>query len=198
MATPNNESKEANLWTRRARTIHSFNSNIILLDNNSFIIAPYNYKHQKSLGLSIYDAAKNKWKLFIKYTPDLVTSYHTMHHDTDSNMLFLFGEEANMTKIDVNSYKCCQALNFSKKCSVGRKPEFFKYGKKTHILLGNNSTDDIIWNKKTNEFTPKHSFKALVKGLGGRGLVHVPSQNGAGKLLLFGGYHSELVLNLVQ
>eukprot|EP01083_Nonionella_stella_P183245 661640_1 len=177
-------------WVRRAKTMHLFNSNIILLENNSFLIAPYNYKHQKSKGISLYDVKKNKWSTFIPWTSaDLITSYHTMYHDKDTNTLYLYGEESHMITIDLNTYKCAPTLDFSKKCSVGRKPELFQYGSnsKFHILLGGSSANDYIWNQKRNEFKLKHSF-SFTQGLGGRGLVHIPSDNGPGRLLMFGGY----------
>eukprot|EP01083_Nonionella_stella_P030323 83151_1 len=175
-------------WVRRAKTMHLFNSNIILLENNSFLIAPYNYKHQKSKGISLYDVKKNKWSTFIPWTSaDLITSYHTMYHDKDTNTLYLYGEESHMTTIDLNTYTCNPTLDLSNKYSVGRKPELIRYGSKFHVLLGGSSKHDYIWKQETNEFKVKSSF-SLTQGLSGRGLVHVPSDNGPGRLLMFGGY----------
>eukprot|EP01084_Bolivina_argentea_P261733 442439_1 len=171
-------------------------SNILLLNNNEFIVSPrLNRRTQsthKDIGIYKYNFIDNKWSLYIAY-PKIYKVNMENHHiaiDYDKQIIY----------INIGCQHICKCHIQTKKYEwIEIKTKFISKPKELswnlsavingeyHIFLGSDNNTHLKYNDKQQKYDIMHEFKEfdIDKGLISYGMVY----NSLDKYyLLFGGY----------
>ena len=155
----------------------------IKLSDNEFILAPSTDSPTKWHGLHKYNADKDSWDKFIKYsTPNESTDFDIAINDNNQTLM-LYDFEGNLTTFDIHK-KTANTQSITSWGEIGSDPRCVILDNQLHIICGYSSNKHYIYDESTKNLEIVHQFKEIQLGLYEHRLCHIKSQN---KLLLFGG-----------
>eukprot|EP01084_Bolivina_argentea_P099034 178010_1 len=162
-------------------------SNLILISNDKFVTAPYNYAHQTSEGLLSYNITINEWNTLIKYPAKFKTHNNSLSINKINQQLYLIGGSQQIQCIDLQT----SSFNILGQYNTGANACSLVIQSKLHIIGGIRNNKHITYNINHNHNINDNVLKEIkdfhfwVKGNQSPGFIFVSNKQ---LIVLLGGY----------
>ena len=147
-------------WIKLAEYPYDYSSNIITTNKNELVTGPAILISSaiQPDGLLTFNLKKNDWEIFIEYPQSFQSSSNSLAYNHIRNELHLFGTQARILKINLNT-KTTDLLPITQK--FGSYPATIFINDVYHVIGGSNSNSHSIYNPKTNTFKSIYEFERL-------------------------------------